>query len=277
MMTVASDITPWEEHSFWLEILQDHAYFVRDHLSVSEQQYVGVAQQYVEAFEQLRLRLRNLNPNLGIADQIMIDFAKEVFPVAEGYYQFEGKMQALRIQNQVNLNLSPTYLNGTLSENEEYLRILSYYMKGQNYPPQPLVDLLDLWLEDQLGHAALLRNILDPIEMKITAQTDVYIQQFQSFIVQNEQMKGYLRFSPPGIARQTRFSREVGQTTINMYNFIIDVVKMYMNTEVLNRTTLRFLEHHFPESCYFIRKLSMYAPELGPQAEQCPLTKPSFE
>ncbi|WP_245308211.1 DUF2935 domain-containing protein [Halalkalibacter urbisdiaboli] len=277
MMTETSEITPWEEHSFWLEILQDHAYFVRDHLSVTERQFVSTAQQFVESFERLRLDVKGINPRLGVSDQAMIDLARAIFPVAEGYYQFEGKMQSLRIQNQVNLNLSPTYLNGTLSENEEYLRILSYYINGQNYTPLPLVDLLDLWLEDQLGHAVLLRNILDPIEMKITAQTDLYIKQFQSFIVQNEQMKGYLRFSPPGIERQKRFSREVGQTTIDMYNFIVDVVRMYINTDVFSRTTLRFLEHHFPESCYFIRKLSMYAPEIGAQAAQCPLTKQSFQ
>ncbi|KHF38982.1 DUF2935 domain-containing protein [Halalkalibacter okhensis] len=270
------DLRPAEEHAFWLEILQDHAYFVRDHLSVVEEQYINVAEQYIRTFEQLRQKLKTISQGMGVSDQAMIAFAREVFPIAKGYYQFEGQMQSLRIQNEVNLNLSPTYLNGTLSENEEYLRILSYYMNGQNFPPQPLVDLLDLWLEDQLGHAVLLRNILDPIELKITAQTDLYINQFQSFIVQNEQMKGFLRFSPPGIQRQRRFAREVGQTTIDMYNFIVDVVRMYIKTEVISRTTLRFLEHHFPESCYFIRKLSVYSPDIGPQAAQCPLTKPSF-
>ncbi|MFC0560293.1 DUF2935 domain-containing protein [Halalkalibacter alkalisediminis] len=271
------EISPWEEHAFWLEILQDHAYFVRDHLAATEQQYINIAQQYIESFTYLREKLRGLDRGEDVQTQVMVEFAKEVFPVAEGYYRFEGQMQSLRMQNVVNLNLSPTYLNGTLSENEEYLRILSFYMKGQNFPPLPLVDLLDLWLEDQLGHAVLLRNILDPVELKITAQTDLYIQQFQAFIVQNEQMKGFLRFSPPGIQRQQRFSREVGQVTIDMYNFIINVVRMYMGIELLTRTTLRFLEHHFPESCYFIAKLSMYAPELAPQAAQCPLTKPSFD
>ncbi|MDT8861385.1 DUF2935 domain-containing protein [Alkalihalobacillus sp. MEB130] len=270
-------LRPIDEHSFWLEVLQDHAYFIRDHLAPTEQQYIAVADQYIQSFEYLRENLKNVGQMGGVADQKLIQFAQDVHPTAEGYYQFEGHMQNLRIQNLVNLNLSPTYLNGTLSENEEYLRILSYYMNGQDFPPQSLVDLLDLWLEDQLGHAVLLRNILDPIELKITAQTDRYIEQFQSYIVQNEQMKGFLRFSPPGIQRQQRFSREVGQTTIDMYNFIVGVVQMYRGTEVITRTTLRFLEHHFPESCYFIRKLSYYSPELGPKAAQCPLTKPSFD
>ena len=271
------EISPWEEHAFWLEILQDHGYFVRDHLSPTEQQYIIIAQQYIDSFAYLRDKLRELERGSDVSNQMMVEFAQEAFPVAEGYYRFEGQMQSLRIQNLINLNLSPAYLNGTLSENEEYLRILTYYAKGQSFPPLPLVDLLDLWLEDQLGHAVLLRNILDPVELKIIAQTDSYIQQFQAFIVQNEQMKGYLRFSPPGIQRQQRFSREVGQVTIDMYNFIVNVVRMYMGSELLTRTTLRFLEHHFPESCYFIAKLSMYAPELSPQAAQCPLSKPSFD
>jgi hypothetical protein len=41
--------------------------------------------------------------------------------------------------------------------------------------------------------------------MKITAQTDLYIKQFQAFIVQNEQMKGYLRFLPPEIKKTAAF------------------------------------------------------------------------
>lgn len=29
-------------------------------------------------------------------------------------------------------------------------------------------------------------------------------------------------------------------------------ISLYQVDEVLNNTTLRFLEHHFPESCYFL-------------------------
>ncbi|ARK29605.1 DUF2935 domain-containing protein [Halalkalibacter krulwichiae] len=110
-----------------------------------------MAQQYIDAFGHLRQKLIHFNKQEAVTSSRMMEFAKEVYQVAEGYYQFEGKMQSLRVQNQINLNLTPSYLNGTLSENEEYLRILTYYMNGENYSPLPLVDLLDLWLEDQLG------------------------------------------------------------------------------------------------------------------------------
>jgi hypothetical protein len=52
--TMKQTIIPlWEEHLFWLEVLQDHAYFVRDHLSVSEMEYVNTAQQYIHLFGEL--------------------------------------------------------------------------------------------------------------------------------------------------------------------------------------------------------------------------------
>ncbi|CAI8730274.1 hypothetical protein ABWK29_01160 [Priestia megaterium] len=44
---------------------------------------------------------------------------------------------------------------------------------------------MDLWLEDQLGHAVLSEKLLDPIEMMVSKKADSYIGKFQTFIVQN--------------------------------------------------------------------------------------------
>ncbi|HZH58010.1 MAG TPA: DUF2935 domain-containing protein [Metabacillus sp.] len=53
-------IPVWDEHLFWLEVLQDHAYFVRDHLSVSEAEYVNTAQQYIQLFGELISMLNSI-------------------------------------------------------------------------------------------------------------------------------------------------------------------------------------------------------------------------
>lgn len=267
-------IKPWEEHSFWINLLFDHAHFVRDHLSPSESQYVITANEYIKSFRHLQNELTQLNHDLAVDSNELVEFSKKAWPFVTGYFQFEGLLQSLRVQNQVNLNLSPTYLNGTLSENEEYIRILTFYARGQDFPPLSLVDLLDLWLEDQLGHAVLLRNILDPVELNTTYQVELYINKFQGFIVQNKQMRSLLRFSPPGIPRQQRLSKQIGETTIEMYHFVKEVIALFLQAEVFSKTTLRFLEHHLPETCYFIKKLSVYTPELKSKANECPITKP---
>ncbi|KAA0546937.1 DUF2935 domain-containing protein [Bacillus sp. BGMRC 2118] len=269
-------VTIWEEHLFWLEILQDHAYFIRDHLSVSEDEYIQVAQQYILLFNELLQKLNNIPPATDYRDPTMIEFSKRAWTIAHGYFEFEGTLQALRIDNKINLNLSPTYMNGTLAENQEYLRILSYLTRGEQPVPLSLVDLMDLWLEDQLGHAVLFKNMLDPIEASASRQTDQYIGKYQTFIVQNHHLKGYLRFKKPGFPRQNEFALDVGKTTLEMSQFIYSMVLKYREDKLLNKTTLRFLEHHFPETCYFIKKLSYYAPTLQGPAAECSLRRISY-
>lgn len=266
----------WDEHLFWLEILQDHAYFVRDHLSVEEAQYVNTAQQYIHVFGELIQALKGIPRTAVYSDAAMVQFANKVFPTAYGYFTFEGKMQALRIDNKVNLNLTPTYLNGTLAENQEYLRLLAQWMQGKEPAVLPLVDLMDLWLEDQLGHVMLFKDVLDPIELNAIRLADVFISQFQIYIIQNRHLKGYLRFKKPGFARQREFASEVGKTTLEMNEFVYEMVIKYKQKTLLNTATLRFLEHHFPETCYFVKKLSHYAPELQEAARTCSLRKPSY-
>jgi hypothetical protein len=269
-------ITTWEEHLFWLEVLQDHAYFIRDHLSATEAEYVDVSQQYIRLFGELIDQLNRVPRTADHQDETMVQFSNKVWPVAKGYFEFEGILQSLRIDNKVNLNLSPTYLNGTLAENQEYLRFLGYLQKGEEPEPLPLVDLMDLWLEDQLGHAVLFQNILDPIEINVSRQAEAYINQYQVYIVQNRHLKGYLRFKQPGFARQREFAYEVGQTTLEMSQYISGMVMKYNKKKLLNKTTLRFLEHHFPETCYFIKKLSYYSPKLKEAAGNCSLKRATY-
>ncbi|NRD80385.1 DUF2935 domain-containing protein [Bacillus sp. BRMEA1] len=273
---MAVSISDWEEHFFWVEILQDHAIFVRDHLSVTEKKEISIAESFIRLFGGLIDELKKLDPNLTFSENEMILFAKQAYPVAYDYYRFEGYIQNLRIKNKINLNLSPTYLNGTLNENQEYLRLLSFYVNGQQPAPLRLDQLLDLWLEDQLGHIILLRNVTDPIELTVERQADQFANRFQMFILQNHHIKGYLRFIEQGFPRQRQLALEVGRTVIEMNLYIRSVLEKYKGERILNKTTLRFIEHHFPETCYFIKKLAEFAPELYMESVQCSLKKPSF-
>lgn len=269
-------ISLWDEHSFWLEMLQDHAYFVRDALSPEEKEYVETAEQFIHLFGDLLAKLKTISTTAVYGDSQMIDFSRRAWNVAKTYLDFEGTLQSLRIDNKINLNLSPTYLNGTLSENQEYLRKLHYLVQGQEPVRLTADQLLDVWLEDQLGHVVLFENMLDPIEVGANLAAQEYKRKFQLFIVQNHHLKNYLRVKEPGFARQQEFIYEVGMTTLEMNQFIKNMIEKYKRNKLLNKTNLRFLEHHFPETCYFLRNLSYYEPRLRVKVGTCSLSKPSF-
>jgi hypothetical protein len=247
-----------QEHLYWLKILEDHAVFVRDSLGQREQRFIQISQQYVEGFQKLQALLEGIDPDLPASAPERIQFAVAATPFAEGYYRFEGHLQTLRILNQVDLQLTPTYLNGTLSENAEYLRILSFAAQGLDAPLLPLDRMLDLWLEDQLGHAVLLRNVLDPIEQEISAKTMAYINRFQAHMLTHVHLMRYKRFLPEKSPFELRYTREVAQTVQSFLEFVEKVIGSFEAQQLLSRTTLRFLQHHVPETHYFLYSLSRH-------------------
>jgi hypothetical protein len=262
--------TPWEEHFFWVNILLDHAIFVRDYLSPVEANLVNEAVFFIGKFTDVRNRLEQIPPTSNVNSQELVEFSRHSAQVAYEYYHFEGKLLNLQLANKILINITPTYFNGTLNENGEYLRILQYYMNGTDYSPLPLVDLLDLWLEDQIGHAALLNRALDGIELILHEKVNTLSKLFSAHMLKNDAIKSYLRVVPPHFPVQIAFAREVSGTVLAFNQLVEHVIKLYKGKEVLNATTLRFLEHHFPESCYFLTKLSAFVPDM--ETPPCSLT-----
>ncbi|MCH5584264.1 DUF2935 domain-containing protein [Shimazuella sp. AN120528] len=268
-------ISPWEEHQFWLKILDDHAHFVRDYLSPAEKEFVRTANQYIEQFRYLRRRLKQIDPYLDVSSPELIHFAREVHPVAYGYFALESNLEYLRLRNKVNLNLTPSFLTGTLLENQEYLRILGYFSCGKEAPPLSLVQLLDLWLEDQAGHAELLANGLDPLEGEIIAKSQVLSRQFISFLFHNRKIAQMEHFTHEDVPQQKKFVHQI-IVAVNEFNqLVIRVLHEYKDNQLLSRLTYRFLEHHLPETCYFLKKLSCYVPNQA-DIPDCMLIPPYF-
>ncbi|WP_146241135.1 DUF2935 domain-containing protein [Paenibacillus sambharensis] len=272
-MPAKAPLPPWNEHLFWIGILEDHAVFVIDHLSARETRWMEAASGYRAPFAQLRTQLQTLDPALPVSDERMIAFARNAQSLAHSYYQFEGELQRRRIENTVDIQLMPVYFNGTLLENEEYLRILGYYVSGKPYPPMSLHALIDMWLEDQLGHAILLSDHIDPTELPLLQQTGTFIDAFQAHMAKNHAIGGFLRFTPPGFPAQRKFAVDVSVTSLAFYSFVEQTIERFRRDEVLGRLTLRFLEHHLPETCYFLYQLARFDPRIVPP-ENCYLWKP---
>lgn len=268
-------ISTWEEHHFWLKILDDHAHFVRDYLSPAEKEYVKVANQYIEQFTYFRRKLKDLNPQSDVSSAELIHFARDVHPIVYGYFTFESNLEYLRIRNKVNLNLTPSFLTGTLLENQEYLRLLGFYSCGKDAPALSLVALLDLWLEDQAGHAELLANGLDPLEREIIDKAQVLARRFVSFLFHNRKIKQMQHFTHEHVPQQEKFVHQVIRTVNEFTELVIRVLQEYRDKQLFSRLTYRFLEHHLPETCYFLKKLSCYVTDQR-DIPNCRLTPPYF-
>jgi len=76
---MTTTISVWEEHLFWIEILHDHAIFVRDHLSVEEEEEITIANRFAQSFISLENNLRQINTALDYTALELIAFAKQAY------------------------------------------------------------------------------------------------------------------------------------------------------------------------------------------------------
>lgn len=258
-------LTAAEEYRFWLATLEDHACFIRDSLAPAEQNRIPAAANYAQAFRLLLGKLEALPQKAPVSTPEWIAFAKEAYTRAAGYYKLEGQLQTLRLANQVQMSLTPAFLNGTLNENQEFLRMLGYYVQGLEPTALPLWNLMELWLEDQYGHALLLGSGLDAPETALFAEEATALAlAFQTHLVRNREVSGYLRFAQPNFPLQLAFAREAAETVTRFYRLLLKVREHLREAEPPNRSILRFIEHHATETGYFMHKLSVILPDVAP-------------
>jgi hypothetical protein len=264
LLKLATSLSVSAEHRFWLEILEDHAYFLLDRLSPREQEWTDAAARYVSSFAELRHKLHAMPHPLPASAPEWIAFAKEVHPSAAGYYKLEGQLQALLLAGRIQLKLPPTFLNSTLNENQEYLRLLRYYVQGADAPPLPLWNLMELWLDDQLGHAMLLQELspLSTADRAFLQEAAAMGDEFRSHLIRNKAIQGYLRFTPAGFPAQIEFAREAAETVVRFFRLLNVVITRMKQSSTTCIFIQRFLEHQLPESSYFMRKLAAWIPDV---------------
>ncbi|WP_438444230.1 DUF2935 domain-containing protein [Gorillibacterium sp. sgz5001074] len=245
-----------EEHRFWLKLLEDHAQFLLERLAPDECNWRSRAARYAGGFAALLSQLDGLPAPPAAGSAAWIGFAKEAHPWAAGYYQLEGHLQSSLLAGGVGLRLPPVFLNGTMNENQEYLRLLKYYVQGADAPALPLWDLMELWLEDQLGHAGLVRELAGEEEPGLAQEAAAAQEALSAHLLRNRYIYGYLRFSPPGFPLQLEAAQAAADCVERFIQSLWDAVKTLSGAKPSLSFLLRFLEHQILEGTYFLDQLS---------------------
>lgn len=251
------------EHRFWLDILKEHAHFLLDRLSPDEETWILEVRRYAEGLAALQSKLTALASIPEAPSHAeWIAFAKEANPYAAGYYKLEGRIQAQLLSGQIRLKLPPAFLNGTMNENQEYLRLLRYYVQGADAPALPLWNLMELWLDDQLGHAELLLELSekDYPEPELIRQAESAARAFKDHLIRNKAIHGYLRFTAPGFPEQLAAARQAAESVCLFNDAVTETVRQAKLGLQHKSFAFRFLEHQIPETDYFLGKLKAWIP-----------------
>ncbi|SFK45560.1 protein of unknown function [Halobacillus dabanensis] len=244
----------WEEakfeHLFWLQILGDHARFIRDSLYPSEEESGKKAKEYVALWDRLLKQVRDEE----VKD--MISFSKKVGEKAREFHKFKLNLIERSLFGKVKIHLSPTFLNHMVNELEEYLLVLGFLSKGDVPPLFHELHHHMLWLMDASGHAGAINDEMDAVERRLKEKSDTFRQHFNQFYIKAVEMKGYLRTNKHSFPALTRFNDEVELEMKIFRTFLEELEEMELNETVLSTFSPLMADHMAREECYYLYKLA---------------------
>lgn len=253
------------EHQFWLQVLGDHARFIHDSLFPSEEKDISTARNFIQQFDQLLERAKQLSSNNVIA------FTKEAETATEEMKEFKFSILRRQLSGDIGIHLSPTFLNHMVNELEEYVRVMSYLKEGKAPPIFHELHHHLLWLADASGHAGAINDELDGVEKRLKEISHEFSRHFDQFYLKAVELTGYLRANVLSFPALKRFNDDVEVEIKLFQTFLHEIEEMELSETVLSTFSALMADHMYREECYYLMKL---AESTNSPPPDCDPTKP---
>ncbi|WP_077358988.1 DUF2935 domain-containing protein [Virgibacillus halodenitrificans] len=249
------------EHQFWLQVLGDHATFIRDSLYPTEKEDIQIAKDFIVVFEQL---LKNTN---SLSNSNAITFTKEAEAAVEELKKFKLSLIRRQLVGKIGIHLSPTFINHMVNELEEYERVIQYLKQGDSPPIFHELHHHLLWLADAYGHAGAINDELDGVEKRLKEISKEFTNHFSDFYLKAVELTGYLRANIQSFPALDRFNSDV-EIEMNLFRtFLGEIEEMELNNTVLSTFSALMADHMAREECYYLIKLAESTDQAYPDCD----------
>lgn len=247
------------EHRFWLQVMGDHARFIRDSLSIREEKEIAHASYFIDRYDTL-LQAAQANP----VGSTLTDLSATALKLSTKFRAFKLHLLRRHIAAKISIMLPPTFINHMVNEIEEYMRILRSLCAGQEPVSQHPVHHHLLWLQDAIGHAATIQSQADPVEQKTADVSLAFRKQFEAYYLKAVELAGYLRTELHEFPALSRFNSNVGVEMGLFTKFLQEIEELRLTDEVLGALAPLLPDHMAREECYYLMKLAEVTVLPGP-------------
>lgn len=258
------------EHQFWLQILGDHARFINSAFTPKEVEEFQMANQFITQFDQLLYLARQSDAGT------RIDYLnKQAYELTARLRKFKLTLLDRMLMGQIQIGLTPTFINHMVNELEEYMKILMSLLEGKPVPIYAALHHDLLWLPDAGGHAAAIIMELDLVEKRLIKKSEQFEQHFNAFYLKAIELSGYTRTMRANFPALSRFHSDVDMEMSIFMAFLLELETIGLSAELLSRLNPLVPDHMYREECYYLLKLSQS--EAVITVPKCDPTKPRIE
>lgn len=238
------------EHSFWLQVLGDHARFIHHALSSDEYELVAQADNFIHTFDTY---LQN------VCEQHIHDipaFTQEVGKDVREFRRMKLSLIEQSINDEIIIDLSTSFLHHMVTELEEYLLVIGYLGKGEAPPIFHELHHHMLWLTDASGHAEVIQDELNDKYLKQKGQE--FQNHFDQFYTKAVELSGYLKTNLHSFPALDKFNSHVELERKLFHTFLNEIDDMNLSVNLLDNFADLMADHMAREEQYYVQKLAEF-------------------
>lgn len=240
------------EIEFWTSILRDHGLFQYLSLSASETEYLKVANQFFDKFDNLNKRAKTMTGN------ISPNFLSENINLVTSFIQFKKLLLTKLMTCGINLHMTPTFLQHMINEAEEFYLILQR-AESRNLKDDVKENLRlhVVWLPDASGHAKYIASQLDGIELELVEIALNYQNIFDGLFKKAYEMTALFASTNLDNGGLEQFNFEVISVMEDFVAFLETMKNLRAECRVYSTGTFSALipDHMLREEKYYLDKI----------------------
>ncbi len=245
-----------KELRFWLQIMGDHARFIKNSLDPCQVNLVKVADNFIEVYDRWWKKVTG-------NDQLKESSISEILRLTLSIRDFKRELLAERLKNKPITSLSPTFYNHMLNELEDFLRVLADLEVGRANSASILGQHL-LWSLDGAGHAAIIGSYLDKVEYQLKEQMKKFEKRFDHLYLKAVELAGYFRSLPPSAqsaleAYNIQMAEEMKCFMILLEELKVGIMKQKITGSLLPLDP----DHMYREECYYLHKIAEFQADVS--------------
>lgn len=257
------------EHRFWLQIMGDHSRFIFFTLAPTESEYILTAQEFIILFDQL---LTQAQKQLSASE--LNDLNRKAYDATYRLREFMIELLSMTLSSDLKSHLTSSVYNDMLNELEEYLFNLNLLMLDQNTLQHPLHYHM-LWLNDAIGHAAIITAELDPAEKDFIDKTYRFEMLFHDLYYKALTLNGFLRTAISDFPALDRLNEQVSDAMNSFAEYLESLRDQRMDGKILGSLMPLMADHMARETCYYLWKLSQTTKNV--RRPECDPARPRLE
>ncbi len=236
---------------FWLQVMGDHARFIKASLRSGDNNLVMISTNFVQLFDKMLDKVRHGN-ELATGR----DLADEITAGVISFREFKRELLSDRLRNLPVTSLTPTFYNHMLNELEQFLAILSIGPSEGTAKENILGEHL-LWSLDAAGHATVLAGDLDKVEYRLRAEAELFLTRFDGLYLKAVELVGYYRSNPSAVQSVLgAYNLEVVKAMQDFIGYLEELKEGLLKDKVLSRLSPLIPDHMYREGCYYLHKVA---------------------